>query len=816
VDTEARESALLRRIEELAALAGDEPERAETPVVAAALTGLRAELGSLRADVGSLRAELSAIRAGVDGAVSRLSAEIADLQVDPDEGAQRHSELTERIGEINTAVGEVASTIPDLRGGLDRVPERTGAIEDAIERLESALTQRVDTLAADLRRTLTSGLTQASAGARAAETAVTEARSVLEERLAAVEDATDGLAEGLEAVTRDGIAVATDRIGQVEQRIVELAGTTEATLAGHADAQQEWAGTVRDALSDLGAALDRNLGSLGESIGDAFTSARTEQRAHVDELLEELRTVLSDAFALIDHRLTRDRHEISTDVAALRGFVETFQTNAENRLETLNGALGSGFADARAALVDELSSSIGELTSANAGTRRMVEDELAALRTDLADALEEVRDRVAASLTDATDLVTGTVEEQRSSFDELVRGLRTDVLDRVEQSRGDVLSALDDLRAGAASAARSGEEAAARSRDLEQAVAAFDETISQLRGEWAARSESAVSSARAAAEAATREFRLRAEESMTQLREAMDRHTAAVDDTAGVLNGGVSRLVTAGQALLGYLAQRDEVMEQQRAVTLHELLDAFAEGLSAKERRWAAARLGDALDRRRDARDADKWRRTAAGAPPEVPAPPADLASLAATPAPRAIRGSAQRRAAAQAAAEAPAPAKAAAKKTPKKPAKKTAKKTVAPGKAAAAATSTTTKKAATPAVKKATKSTPPVPTKSVAPKPAAPRRSRSSLTRMPEVPSPDVALDAAVGPTQPAVSTEPAPSAPADVPQPPPPPEPAATADLPVADEASEEPAAGEADAPADPGTHADEPDETTSTGAP
>src|SRR5690242_12591583 len=74
VDNDARGTSLLRRIEELAARAADEEQPPpEGPVLAAALTGLRAELGGLRADLGTLRADLSAVRAGVDASAGKLT-----------------------------------------------------------------------------------------------------------------------------------------------------------------------------------------------------------------------------------------------------------------------------------------------------------------------------------------------------------------------------------------------------------------------------------------------------------------------------------------------------------------------------------------------------------------------------------------------------------------------------------------------------------------------------------------------------------------------------------------------------------------------
>src|SRR3954468_15475007 len=748
MDTDEHEPDLLRRIEELAAQAGDD-DAPEGPILAAAFWGLREELGALRADLTSLRADITAVRSSVDSNIDRIAGDVAANRSETGDVAGRHAELGERVDGVADLLEAVVGALPELREELARLPEGTTALEASLRRIEETLLTRVDTAVGDLRRTVSTGLTQASAGGRAAEAAANDTRSVLEERLAAVEDTIDGLAEGLEAVTRDSIGTATEHIRQV----------------------------------------DRNVGTLGESLHDAVTTGHGEAREHVETLAIQLRDTVEAAFAGLDNRMAGDRDSAEGALASLRGFLAAFQASAETRLAELESVIGGGLTDARDALLAELTPAIDQLTQANADTRGLLEEEVSALRGDLADALEEVRDRISTLLATSTDSITGALEEQRTSFAESSRVLREDVLDRVEQSRADVLSSLDDLRAGVSSAARAGEDTGGRLRELAEVIGSLYATIGELRIEWDARSEAAVVSAREAAEAATAAFRAEVDVMMANARGAMDRQTAAVDETAATLNGGVARLVTAGESLLGYLATRDQLLEQERDRVLHDALDAFAAGLSAKERRATAARLSDVIDRRRASRDAERWRRTADGSPAlEIPTPPEDLAALAEPVRPRGIRGSAQRRtAAAEAQAEyvagtvaetvaEPAPArprKSAAQRPPAKRsgsvAGRTASKTATTTKTAATTASAARTKAATKAAgttgtkKPAAKGTAAKPASKVAPKPASKtsakprnataksaagsRRRRASVGEMPVVPSPDVAVDAAVAP---------------------------------------------------------------------
>jgi hypothetical protein len=65
--------------------------------------------------------------------------------------------------------------------------------------------------------------------------------------------------------------------------------------------------------------------------------------------------------------------------------------------------------------------------------------------------------------------------------------------------------------------------------------------------------------------------------------------------------------------LVGYLAERDRWLEHERDRVLHEVLAEFAQGLSGRRRRALSGRLHEIVERRRDARDAQRYRRLEAG-----------------------------------------------------------------------------------------------------------------------------------------------------------------------------------------------------------
>lgn len=627
MNSDAREPALLRRIEELVAAAGaEEPERAEGPVLAAALTGLRAELGGLRADLGSLRAEITGTRSGVDASVGRLASELSASRSETAALGERHEVLADKVDDAVGILGEVKALLPGLRSTLD-ASAGGDQFDAALTRVEDTVAARLDTTAADLRRTLAAGLTTAAAGSRAAESASQEARSALEERLAAVEDTLDELAERLESLTRDSISSATDRIAQVEQRIITL---TDSTLAEQANAQNEWADSVRGALSELAQAVDRNLSSLGVSLTEAVGRGHYADDQRIAQVLGEIRGAVEDAVGGIEDRLTQHRAASAADLGALRGFLETAHSSNESKIDDVRSAIAGGLAEARTGLVEELNATLSALETANNASRELVEEEVSTLRTDLADALEEVRDRIGASLERSGESISSTVAEQRSAFDEVVRSLRADVLDRVEAAHAQVLVALSDMQSAVSTVGRASEDSTARLREMGNTTSTLAATVGDLHRDWSGKADSAVAAAIQSSDAVLAAVRQHVETSLAGIRDALDRQTATVREHGELMTGGTGRLVAAGHALLGYLAERDRIVEDERTQSFHELLDAFAEGMSAKDRRKTSDRLADALERRRNARDADRYRKQLAGQEPsDIPTPPADLTALA-------------------------------------------------------------------------------------------------------------------------------------------------------------------------------------------
>ncbi len=116
---------------------------------------------------------------------------------------------------------------------------------------------------------------------------------------------------------------------------------------------------------------------------------------------------------------------------------------------------------------------------------------------------------------------------------------------------------------------------------------------------------------------------------LNDMSRALSGQLGAIRGVTGTLGGSTDRLVGAGQALLAYLGERDQWLERERDRVLHDVLEEFANGLSGRGRRSLTGRMREVVDRRRDARDAERFRRTQDGATViEIPSVPPELAVL--------------------------------------------------------------------------------------------------------------------------------------------------------------------------------------------
>jgi len=506
--------ALTRRIEELAAF--DDADAAAAPP-SLDVSALRVEVAGVRADLGSLRAEMGAVRADLDGLGGRLTGSVAASRAETGTLVRRMTELATRLESVGGRVDEVRTGMPTLarevREGLDQVPSRTSErLEELSAGMSDSVGRQFEDLAADVRRTLTSALEQDAGAAAGTQAALADTRGAIEARLAVLEDCLDGMAERIEALARDGAGRTTEKLVEVETRVRSVAGRLDevadqvvnrlqeqteqrltaltAQLTAHSDelrrdltagleqaAAQNAAVTasvntladsVRTALEGFSTTVDAGISGLGSSVTAALTEGREESRAGLDAVVD---TLFKTVTAQQDQLLGR------TEVQSMQ--LTALQHAVEDRVEGVRTQMTKAAADLRADVMAEIGAvrpQVEELAAASTSTG----ESFRGLRVDLADALEALRVRLGQSSTESTEAVRTALTELRGEVESLTRGVREGVLDRLEERFGALSSRLAEVSGtvtGSANAARETQERvaslAAASDEVRRAVEAI-------------------------------------------------------------------------------------------------------------------------------------------------------------------------------------------------------------------------------------------------------------------------------------------------------------------------------------------------------
>ncbi len=570
----------------------------------------------------------------------------------------------------------------------------------------------------------------------------------------------------------------TPLFARIEELAARAANEVEAELSLASEVY-----AVRSELSALAGRLDGDVRSPLEARLAALEDS-------LDGVAERLEAFARDGASTTAERLamlTKDVEKVSRAVAARDTELRALIAEQMNGLRTAGSERDAGLRNYIAERVAESATPIQDVQSAVVPP---VEAAVSGLTGSVREAIDAFAGSVEASLTALGGSVGSALAEARDAhhdhLDE-VSGYLDTAMETVTAGQAQVTAklgaqgtALDEMRLGVAVTNTAIDGLASKVAAIAKTATDNTMAVNKLGAGLAEVAKQVVKEAHAAAAAEVSTFRERMELEISGLREQMRVTAATVIDSRQELDEGTQRLESTGHALLAYLGQRDLVLEEERDRLLRDVLDEFAKGLDAKSRKHLSARVGEALERSRDARDADRYRKSRS----ETEAPPVPLVVSAPASRPRPAReapaatGLMRPPAPPAAPAAAPAPAKAAkpakpaakASGTPARPTKaaaaKPAKATAPPAKAttktATKVAKAPAKSAAKPAAKgraTATRSTAPAAapdepapgaTEPLAPiasaPPPPPRRARASVDAMPAVASPSSAIDAATG----------------------------------------------------------------------
>jgi methyl-accepting chemotaxis protein len=394
---------------------------------------------------------------------------------------------------------------------------------------------------------------------------------------------------------------AAGRAGPGGPGVRSSAGPGARSSAGPAEGARSSAGPAEGA----GAALEARLAVL-ESSRDALAE-------RLDALVRDSATTAGLLQSLAEPLLGLD-DRVRTELDHVR---EAF----EERTEQLAGVLARGLTD----IADEVD--VAATTTRDASERVTVLAEVSEVqRAEVERLLQGVRDEVQDSGRALREELLARTTQQLAAL-----GQRLDQLQgAVAAGAAGVQDRLGAVDARAAQTADAVERALAGVEAVTAASERLRDTVESFRTEWPTRTWEVVQGARAVAEAVVLDVRAEVGGHLQDVRAVLQQVVGTVEDARSGLDDGTDRLARAGHVLVAYLEERDRLLEAERDRVLHDVLDAFAAGLSARERSALAGRVSDVVARRRDARDAERYRE-ALGAPvPPTVRLPDDVLGLSA------------------------------------------------------------------------------------------------------------------------------------------------------------------------------------------
>jgi hypothetical protein len=428
--------------------------------------------------------------------------------------------------------------------------------------------------------------------------------------------------------------------------------------------------------------LDERLVAIEDTV--ASLADRLESRmTSLDDRLAALSQSLGSERTVADQHRERTSEALQEQAAALDEWAEAVRAGLEDLGDAVAsslGTLGDTLQDPSAREADRrhLEAMLTEVMSSVDEATRPIDAQMSTLYGGVLDGFASARDRL-------IDDLGGALE----SLERAAVATRDNVEGQLSDLRNDFADALDEMREHVSIAVGTSTDTVAGSLD-------------ELRTDWQPRAEKVVAEGKAAAQGVLDDVRSDVRRAMTDLSDSLEGQIAVIASATGTIGGGTDRLVAAGQSLVSYLVERDRVLERERDRVLREVLDEFAEGLSPRERRAVASRVGEAVERHRDTRDAERFRRASPGRDDFDVPPVPELVERLAEPLPEPATPVLPRRSGLR---PTPPPAVKMPESLAKRassPAKKTAQKAPAPAKKSVAKSTTPVKKTAAKTAKKA------------------------------------------------------------------------------------------------------------------
>lgn len=280
----------------------------------------------------------------------------------------------------------------------------------------------------------------------------------------------------------------------------------------------------------------------------------------------------------------------------------------EQRLDTVTGQLG---AQLEAQLEAQREAQLGVADSGPATSNGALD----ALRADIADALEFVRDDVVQQTESTADLTAAALAETNRSLDGLPELLQALAAALTDSGQG-LDAASGELRAASVELASAGDGLRAATGGLvEDAGLRLEQRAAQVQDAVQAAVQEQLALALEALSGQVAEVRETVADALSAGRQSTAEALAGLQGAEGQRqrhheelmvssHAVLDRVTAAGRRLVDYLGERDLLLERERDEAVRRLLADALAGLPERDRERAAG----LLSRRRDARDAQRWR----------------------------------------------------------------------------------------------------------------------------------------------------------------------------------------------------------------
>ncbi|HEX7354321.1 MAG TPA: hypothetical protein VF288_05755 [Mycobacteriales bacterium] len=352
--------------------------------------------------------------------------------------------------------------------------------------------------------------------------------------------------------------------------------------------------------SDLLDALDQARSALDDRVAGARTDLRAEmaetsraQRAASEGVREAQEVIIARLDQLAGHPMLSGAVDVGAELAGVRADLADVLA-AQERLALAgreNAMQAAEESAARAAVVQERFAELGrDLHEAVDG----FPGEVSAWRTETA----EDRAHLAAALSQW--------EAGRAELEQMVTRLGEQGADAAASVQDAAEAALAEMRRlGASAAEEMRREAVTAAEEMRREAAAAGD---DARREAAAVRAAAGEQADAARQDAIEAIRTAASTALEDVRAAVLAQADATRAATEEMERIAHRVQNAGRLVVSYLAERDAALEEVRDRDTVQLLEDVLSSVSRKEREKVAGQARGLLARRRESRQAERWR----------------------------------------------------------------------------------------------------------------------------------------------------------------------------------------------------------------